>query len=82
MSDLYISFQDQQGKWMEPINLGNKINSSAKDEYPYISADGKYLFFNSNRVSSLNKTKIPDGPGNIYWVSAKLIEEIKEKTLK
>ncbi len=38
--------------------------------------------FNSNRVSRLNSKRIPDGPGNVYWVDAKIIEELKLKELK
>jgi hypothetical protein len=68
LSDLFISFKKEAGIWSVPVNMGPKINSSAKDEYPFVSPDGKYFFFNSNRVSSLNRKKIPDGPGNIYWV--------------
>jgi hypothetical protein len=73
LSDLFISFKKKDGSWSAPVNLGPKINSSAKDEYPFVSPDGKYLFFNSNRVSSLNKNRIPDGPGNIYWVDAEIL---------
>jgi len=77
MSDLYISFRKDNGTWAKPKNLGRTINSTAKDEYPYISPDGKYLFFNSNRPSVLNQNKIPDGPGNIYWVKASFIDKLK-----
>jgi len=31
--------------WTEPINLGAIVNSSARDAYPYLSADGLLLFF-------------------------------------
>jgi hypothetical protein len=82
MGDLYISFQKRDGTWTEPKNLGPKINSEAKDRFPYVSPDGKYLFFNSNRVSRLNTKPIPDGPGNVYWVDAKIIEELKLKELR
>jgi hypothetical protein len=81
-SDLFISFRKQDGTWSEPKNMGKNINSAVKDEYPYVSPDGKYLFFNSNRPSALNKRTIPDGTGNIYWVSANIIEELKPKKLK
>jgi len=60
-----------------PQNLGNKINSTSKDGFPYVTPDGKYFFYNSNRVSILNDKDIPDGPGNIYWVDAGYIEEFK-----
>jgi len=28
------------------------------------------------RVSRLNVKPVPDGPGNIYWVDAKIIEDL------
>jgi hypothetical protein len=77
LGDLYISFRRDDGTWTKPKNLGPKINSEAKDRFPYVTPDGKYLFFNSNRVSILNSKKIPDGPGNVYWVDASFIEKLK-----
>jgi hypothetical protein len=62
--------------------MGPKTNSEAKDRFPYVSPDGKYFFFNSSRVSSLNAEPIPDGRGNVFWVDAKIIEELKPKELK
>ena len=82
MSDLFISFRSDDGTWTEPKNMGRRINSDAKEGYPYVTVDGKYLFFYSNRVSVLNKQKIPDGPGNVYWIDAKIIQELKPKELK
>ncbi|MFC1726636.1 hypothetical protein ACFL4T_13515 [candidate division KSB1 bacterium] len=82
MSDLYISFFRSDGTWTTPKNMGRKINSEAKDAFPYVTPDGKYFFFNSSRVSVLNDRKIPDGPGNIYWVDARIIEELKKEVLK
>ncbi len=82
MSDLYISFRRSDGTWTKPKNMGPKINSDAKEGYPYVTVDGKYFFFYSNRVSVLNEHKIPDGPGNVYWIDAKIIQELKPKGLK
>ena len=79
LGDLYISFQRDDSTWTEPRNLGSKINSEAKDRFPYVSLDGKYFFFNSSRVSSLNTKRIPDGPGNVYWMNASFIEDFKPK---
>ena len=76
-SDLFISFRTADGSWSQPKNMGPKINSAYKDEYPYVTPDGKYLFFNSNRPSSLNQKPIEDGPGNIYWVKTDIIEVLK-----
>jgi hypothetical protein len=77
ISDLYISFHDEDGSWTDPKNMGPRINTAAKESFPFVSFDGKYLFFMSNRVSELNRTPIPDGPGNVYWVDAKIIEELR-----
>ena len=79
ISDLYISFRCSDGRWTEPQNMGPRINTSAKESFPFVSFDGKYLFFMSNRVSELNRAPIPDGPGNVYWVDASLIPELKPK---
>lgn len=46
--DLYVSWQCD-GQWSEPRNLGDDINSEAKDYAPKLSPDGRYLFFTSNR---------------------------------
>lgn len=82
MSDLFISFRRNDGSWTTPKNMGPKINSDAKEGYPYVTGDGKYFFFYSNRISILNEKKVPDGPGNVYWIDAKIIQELKPKALK
>jgi hypothetical protein len=80
-SAIYFMKQEDD-KWTKPqvapfSGQFDDLYPYAKDEYPYISPDGKYLFFNSNRPSVLNKNKIPDGPGNIYWLSARFIQKLK-----
>lgn len=77
MSDLFVCFRETGGGWSAPRNLGSAINSSAKDAFAVASPNGKYLFFMSNRVSALNDRPIPDGPGNVYWVSASAIERLR-----
>jgi Tol biopolymer transport system component len=95
-SDIYVSFKRKDGEWDEPINLGEKINSKYYDWSPGISPDGKYIFFSSYRniESILSKYKsysdtvcsefgIPKiGFGTIYWVKAKIIEDLKPKKLR
>lgn len=81
MSDLFISFKREDGSWTVPVNMGPTVNSVAKDEYPFVSPDGNYLFFNSNRPSALNERTIPDGPGNIYWVDSHIIEVLRRQGL-
>ena len=68
-NDLYISFRTGQNTWGKSINMGSKINSKAEEITPHVSPEGKYLFFTSNRK----------GNYDIYWVDAKIIEELKEK---
>ncbi|MDH3890262.1 MAG: hypothetical protein OEV49_04195 [candidate division Zixibacteria bacterium] len=82
LSDLFISYRNHDGSWTKPRNLGTAINSSAKDDSPYVTADGEYLFFNSNRRSALNSSPIPDGPGNMYWVNTSFIERLKPEDMK
>lgn len=45
--DLYISFK-KDGTWSDPQNLGRVINTPMQELSPYLSADGKTLYFSSN----------------------------------
>jgi outer membrane protein OmpA-like peptidoglycan-associated protein len=46
--DIYVCVKDPTGKWGSPIHTG-KILNSAGDEYsPFLSADGKTLYFATN----------------------------------
>jgi len=80
--DLYISYREQDKSWTNPRNMGEPINSDKIDYCPFVSPDGKYLFFTSERInpaitipSFKNFQKIiqladgvKNGLGNIYWV--------------
>lgn len=61
--DLYISFKNADGTWTKSINMGEKINTKNHELCPFVSSDGKYLFYTSNQ--------------DIYWVSSKIIDELK-----
>jgi hypothetical protein len=67
--DLFISFKDSKGNWSRAINMGEKINSDTNDLAPYVSPDGKYFFFVSQR-EKLNA---------IMWVNSEIIYEIKKE---
>jgi Tol biopolymer transport system component len=71
-SDLYITFRKKDGTWSTPQNMGPGINTPANEEKPYVTFDGKYLFFSN------------DAPGNleIYWVDAKIIDDLKPDELR
>jgi len=48
--DLYVTTRaTTDDPWSDPVNLGPTINSSYNEAYPSISADGRALFFTSNR---------------------------------
>ena len=46
--DLYICLKSEDGAWSAPDNLGATINTSGFEISPYISDNGKLLFFASN----------------------------------
>lgn len=46
--DLYISFKNKDGHWDTPSNLGSCINTEENEICPFVSSDGKYLFYSSN----------------------------------
>jgi hypothetical protein len=72
--DLYITFRKDDGTWTEEINMGELINTQYGENCPQVSPDGKYFFFNRYN---------PDAKeGNIYWVDAKIIENLKPEELK
>ena len=45
--DLYICFQEDDGNWSVPTNLGPDINTALQDFSPFLAPDGKTLFFAS-----------------------------------
>lgn len=71
-ADLYISFKKNDGTWTKAIEMGSSINTEKNDLCASLSPDGKYLFFISQK----------EGLSRIYWVSSKIIEEIKKKSFK
>ena len=50
-------------KWTDPVNLGENINTENWESQPAISADGRQLFFVSNRPGGIG--------GKDIWVSYK-----------
>ncbi len=67
MDDLYLSFRGPGGGWSEAVSLGPLVNSPRSENRPYVTADGKYLFFTSSRR----------GNRDIYWVSTELLEKLR-----
>ncbi|MCE2777364.1 MAG: OmpA family protein [Algoriphagus sp.] len=63
--DLY-SAEKVGGEWQAPKNMGTKINSSFWDSQPSLSADGRLLFFSSDRRGGLG--------GNDIWYAARKVD--------
>jgi hypothetical protein len=91
-TDYYISFRDTLDNWSQPVNMGSKINSTYSREWSAsVSADGKYLFFMSDRMGSpvirelssaslqLFHNSPQNGSSDIYWISSSIIDELKRK---
>ena len=70
--DLYVTFKKKDGSWCKPVHMGTKINSHKSENRPYVSPDGKCLFYASTK----------SGNRDIYWVDAKIIEDLKPKDPK
>lgn len=47
-SDLFVAFPLNDTAWGRPMNLGSMINTSGDEDAPFLAADGRTLFFNSN----------------------------------
>lgn len=68
--DLYVSFRNEDGSWSAPVNMGAEVNSAGAEFRPYVTADGKFLFFTSHGRDGLQR-------GRIYWVSAEVIDDLR-----
>jgi len=68
--DLYYSLRRDTG-WTKPLNIGKTINTPAWESQPSLSADGKKLFFTSNRIEGFGGKDIwytyKNDQG--YWVA-------------
>ena len=60
--DLYISFASANG-WSQAISMGDSINTKGHQLCPFVTADGRFLFYTSD--------------GDIYWVDASIIESLR-----
>jgi outer membrane protein OmpA-like peptidoglycan-associated protein len=60
--DLFVTY-NEGGVWSKPQNLGNIVNSASYDTQPALTADGRTLYFVSNRQGGFGKEDI--------WVTTK-----------
>lgn len=61
--DLYISFKNTKGEWAPAKNMGDAVNTDGYEFCPYVTPDGKFLFFSRG--------------GDVYWISAEVIEKLR-----
>ncbi|MCU0372585.1 MAG: T9SS type A sorting domain-containing protein [Ignavibacteria bacterium] len=74
LHDLYISFRKADSTWTQSQNMGNILNGSHEDSFPWVTFDGKYMFFNSLKTGDLAY--------NAYWVDSKVIDRFKPVDIK
>lgn len=67
-SDLYISIKDSNDLWTDAQNMGNAINSNNDDFGPWVSSDGQYFFFCSQRED--------DEGYNPYWADISVLDPL------
>jgi len=66
-ADLYISYRKPEGGWTLARDMGPVVNSAGHDLAPYVSPDGRYLFFISQR----------EGRNSIYWLNSAIIHKLR-----
>lgn len=66
---LWISFKQNNGSWTKARNMGGVFMGAG---CPYVSPDQKYIFF----------LIMGQGSNDIWWVDAKIIEDLKPKEMK
>jgi len=57
-NNLYISKLGKNGRWSEPISLGEKVNTIYDESTPFMAADGVTLYFSSNRQGGFGQNDI------------------------
>jgi hypothetical protein len=93
--DYYVSFRTPDGGWGPLIRLGPEINAPGDNaNSAFVSPDGRYLFFSSSRrdpskpeiksgttLRDIIRSKSEPGSGSsaIYWISSKIVKDMKPK---
>ena len=62
--ELFVAFKDTSNKyWLPPVKLSSEINNGDFNYRPFITFDGKYLFFTRRKGDEIK----------IYWVKTEII---------
>ena len=51
--DLFLMRKLPNKTWTDPINLGDLINTPGDEDFPYVTPDGKILYFCSTKHGSM-----------------------------
>ncbi|UCC38597.1 MAG: PD40 domain-containing protein, partial [Candidatus Aminicenantes bacterium] len=95
-SGLHIAFRREDGTWTQTKNMGEAINEKKPAMFAFVSYDGRHLFFTSDKVPYLPYSGKPltyeeitqmfnshqNGSGDIYWVDAKIMNQLRPEELK
>lgn len=57
-TDLWFSERMDNGEWGDPQNLGVKINTTADEEAPFITNDGRTLYFSSTGHTGMGEQDV------------------------
>ena len=94
-ANYYIFFRSQDDSWSEGVNLGPEVNfPGAAASAPYVTSDGRYLFFGSNRRKEITSPAgspmtwsqfmarfcgPQNGGSDVYWIDASFLRTLKSK---
>ncbi|MFY0652801.1 MAG: OmpA family protein [Cyclobacteriaceae bacterium] len=57
--DLFVSLKSEDGRWRDPVYLGHDVNTNGYETSPFLTDDGKTMFFTSNGFEGF-------GDGDVY----------------
>lgn len=52
-TDIYMTKKLPNGDWATPQNLGDKVNTPYKEDFPWLDVDGRTLYFSSQGHSTM-----------------------------
>lgn len=67
--DIYMMKKEKDGTWSSPVNLGPEINTRFDEDAPFLTFDGKYLYFSSNGERSIGGYDI----FRAEWIDGKFV---------
>ncbi|MEM9183127.1 MAG: polysaccharide deacetylase family protein [Pseudomonadota bacterium] len=66
--DLYVTFRREDASWGDAVPLGPGINTAGHELCPFVTLDGRYLFYTSNE--------------DIYWVSSEVLTPLRRRSIE